>query len=144
MNGNLDRHATLEKRSILNRKAESPTARLGRRRVWSVLCVMVFTLLFSKDYSLAANNTTNHYRQYAFIQLNNLDEFYCIDELWHKESRWKPDAKNPMSSAYGIPQLLKLKERNGFKQIDIGLKYVKHRYQTPCKALAHHRLKGWY
>jgi len=144
MNGNLDRHATLEKRSILNRKAESPTARLGRRRVWSVLCVMVFTSLFSKDYSVAANYKTNHYRQYAFIQLNDLNEFYCIDELWHKESRWSPTAKSKTSSAFGIPQMLKMKEPNGFKQIDIGLKYVKHRYETPCNALAHHRLKGWY
>jgi len=106
--------------------------------------LIAFYICFLKDYSSAANNTTNHYRQYAFIQLNDLDEFYCIDELWHKESRWKPDAKNPHSSAYGIPQLLKMKERNGFKQIDIGLQYVKHRYQTPCNALAHHRLKGWY
>jgi len=82
--------------------------------------LIAFYICFLKDYSSAANNTTNHYRQYAFIQLNDLDEFYCIDELWHKESRWKPDAKNPHSSAYGIPQLLKMKERNGFKQIELG------------------------
>ena len=144
MNGNLDRHATLEKRSILNRKAESPTARLGRRRVWSVVCVMVLTLLFLKDYSSAANYKTNHYRQYAFIQLNNLDEFYCIDELWYKESRWKPNAKNPKSSAYGIPQMLKMKEQNPFRQIDIGLRYIEHRHQTPCQALAFHNRKGYY
>ena len=144
MSANLDTHATLEKRSILNRKAEPARRRLGRRRVWSVLCVMVFTLLFSKDYSVAANYKTNHYRQYAFIQLNDLDEFYCIDELWHKESRWQPNAKNPHSSAYGIPQILGMKEKNGMKQVLIGLKYVKHRYGTPCKALAHHKAKGWY
>ena len=144
MSANLDTHATLEKHSILNRKAEPARRRLGRCRGLVISLLIAFSICFLKDYSVAANNTTNHYRQYAFIQLNDLDEFYCIDELWHKESRWKPDAKNPHSSAYGIPQILGMKEKNGMKQVLIGLKYVKHRYDTPCKALAHHKAKGWY
>ena len=133
-----------KKRSILNRKAEPPTAGLGRRRVWSHLCVIAFTLCFSKDYSVAAHYKTQHYKQYAFIQLNNVDEFYCIEELWHKESRWSPTADNPRSTAYGIPQILGMKERNGFKQIDIGLRYINHRHDTPCKALQFHNRKGYY
>ena len=144
MNGNLDRHATLKQHSILNRKAEPARRRLGRCRGLAISLLIAFSICFLKDYSVAANYTTNHYRQYAFIQLNSLDEFYCIDELWHKESRWQPNAKNPKSSAYGIPQILGMKEKNGMKQVLIGLKYVKHRYDTPCKALAHHKLKGWY
>ena len=66
----------IKKRSILNRKAEPPTARLGRRRVWSLLCVMVFTLLFSKDYSVAYSQyKTQHYKQYAFIELNDVNKY---------------------------------------------------------------------
>jgi hypothetical protein len=34
-----------------------------------------------KDDSVALTDRTNHYRQWAFIQLNNLDQFYCLDEL---------------------------------------------------------------
>jgi hypothetical protein len=134
------------KRSILNRKAEPPKARLGRRRVWAILLLIAFSSCFLKDYSVAYSQyKTQHYKQYAFIELNNLDEYYCIEELWHKESRWSPTAKNARSSAYGIPQLLNMKEPNPFRQIDKGLRYIEHRYQgSACKALQHHKIKGWY
>ncbi len=33
-------------------------------------------------------------------------EFGCLDSLWVKESGWDPQAANPTSSAYGIPQAL--------------------------------------
>jgi hypothetical protein len=96
-----------------------------------------------KDDSVAVNKT-NHYRQYAFIQLNNLDQFYCLDELNFKESRWNPKAKN--GSHHGIPQGRStwLATVDGFKQIDWQLKYIQKRYSNPCNALAHHKIKGWY
>ncbi|MQA86286.1 MAG: hypothetical protein GEV03_17045 [Streptosporangiales bacterium] len=35
------------------------------------------------------------------------DEFTCLDELWgRRESGWNPRARNPRSTAYGIPQAL--------------------------------------
>ena len=96
-----------------------------------------------KDDSVAVDKT-NHYRQYAFIQLNNLDQFYCLDELNFKESRWNPKAKN--GSHHGIPQGRSkwLATVDGFKQIDWQLKYIQKRYSNPCNALAHHKIKGWY
>ena len=113
------------KRSILNRKAGSPTARPGRRRVWLTLLLIAFSSCFTKDYSVAYSQyKTQLYKQYAFIELNDLDQYYCLDELWFKESRWNPKADNPKSTAYGIPQILKLKETNPFKQIDIGIYFT--------------------
>jgi len=98
---------------------------------------------FEKAHS-APLDRTNHYRQWAFIQLNNLDHFYCLDELNYKESRWNPKAKN--GSHYGIPQGRSkwLSTVDGYKQIDWQLKYIKKRYDNPCNALAHHKIKGWY
>ena len=89
-------------------------------------------------------DTTNTYRQWAFIQLNNLDEFYCLDYLYFRESRWNPKAVN--GSHYGIPQgrskyLLKA---NGYKQVEWGIKYNLNRYGSMCKALDHYKLKGWH
>jgi len=137
--------ATLNTRSTLSRKAGSPTARPGRRRVWLTLLLIAFSSCFSKDYSVADSQyKTQHYKQYAFIELNDLDQYYCLDELWFKESRWNPKADNPKSTAYGIPQILKLKETNPFKQIDIGLRYIEHKHGTPCKALQFHNRKGYY
>jgi hypothetical protein len=97
-----------------------------------------------KDDSVASLDRTNHYRQWAFIQLNNLDEFYCLDELYYKESRWNPKAKN--GSHYGIPQGRSkyLQRANGYKQVDWGIKYNKVRYGSMCKALEHYKTKGWH
>ena len=121
-------------------------ARQGKlARCWLVgIALFIVNLCFVKTNSVAVNKPT-HYKQYAFIQLNHsFTEFYCLDELWHKESRWNYKAKNPKSSAFGIPQILGLKEKNPIKQIDRGLAYIKHRYDEPCKALQHHKIKGWY
>ena len=140
----LTRHATLnKKRSILNRKAGPPTARPGRRRVWATLLLIALSSCFLQDYSVAVDKT-NHYRQWAFIQLNNLEEFYCLDELYYKESRWNPKAKN--GSHYGIPQGRSkwLATADGYKQVEWGIKYNNNRYGSMCKALEHYKTKGWH
>jgi hypothetical protein len=137
-------YGTLKKRSILNRKAESPAARLGRRRVWATSLLIAFSLCFSKDYSVAADKPM-HYKQYAFIQLNHsFTEFYCLDELYHKESRWNPKAKN--GSHYGIPQGRSkyLSKVDGYRQVEWGIKYNLVRYGSMCKALDHFKRKGWH
>jgi hypothetical protein len=112
-------------------------------------CTLVATLVFieilcfEKTNSVAADRT-NHYRQWAFIQLNNLDEFYCLDYLYYRESRWNPNAVN--GSHYGIPQGRSkwLKTANGYKQVEWGIKYNMNRYGSMCKALEHYKLKGWH
>jgi hypothetical protein len=99
--------------------------------------------LLALEPAQAAN--INVYKQYTFMQLNyNFKEFYCVSDLWYKESRWNYKAKNPNSSAYGIPQLLNLKSKDPFYQIDQGLKYIKARHNTACSALAFHNKRGWY
>jgi hypothetical protein len=72
-------------------------------------------------------------------------EWHCLHILWHRESRWNHKAKNPRSSARGIPQMLKMDPRTPAKrQVQLGIKYVSHRYDTPCEALSHHFRRGWY
>ena len=103
------------------------------------------TVAFQKNDSVADKPRITHFKQYAFIKLqHDFKEFYCLDELWFRESRWNHEAKNKRSSAFGIPQILGLKEKDPFKQIDKGLGYIKHRHLTPCHALAFHNRKGWY
>jgi len=90
-------------------------------------------------------NEIDKYKIYIHIKVMNYKEFVCINKLWTKENRlWDPYAKNPKSSAFGIPQLLKLKETNPYVQMDLGYKYIVHRHKTPCNALAFHIRKGWY
>ena len=91
-------------------------------------------------------NTENKeaYKLYAYVKLINAKEFFCLNALWAKESQWSAIAKNKRSSAFGIPQLLKMKEKDPYRQIDLGLKYISSRYGTPCNAWAFFKLKGYY
>ncbi|MFT3969044.1 MAG: transglycosylase SLT domain-containing protein [Micropruina sp.] len=81
------------------------------------------------------------------------DEFNCVNKIFTQESEWKWNATNPTSGAYGIPQSLPANKMasagddwktNPATQIKWGLKYMKERYGTPCKAWAFKRGTGWY
>ena len=130
--------------SLSERKGDLRSRKIARfGLVISLFIVLNISLL--QDDSVAKSWSVNTLKQYAFIELNHsFTEFYCLDELWHKESRWNYKAKNPKSSAFGIPQILGLKTKDPIKQIDRGLAYIKHRYLTACNALAFHNRKGWY
>jgi len=122
-------------------------ARQGKlARCWLVgIALVIVNLCFVKTNSVA-NDKTNHYRQWAFIQLNNLDEFYCLDYLYFRESRWNPKAVSPSGNHFGIPQGKSkwLATVDGYKQVDWGIKYINNRYGSMCKALEHYKLKGWH
>jgi hypothetical protein len=82
-------------------------------------------------------------KTYAKWQLST-EEFRCLNKLWSKESRWNHEADNPNSTAYGIPQLLKMTETDPLKQVDLGLKYIRHRHGDACQAWSFHRKRNWY
>jgi hypothetical protein len=79
-------------------------------------------------------------------------QFGCLENLWGKESGWNPNAQNPSSTAYGIPQFLDstwagtgiAKTSDGYRQIDAGLIYIDARYGSPCGAWSHSQSTGWY
>jgi hypothetical protein len=68
----------------------------------------------------------------------------CIHKLFMKESRYDHLADNPKSTAFGIGQVLKETSKEPDMQILKAYKYIEHRYQNPCRALAHHSRKNWY
>ena len=84
------------------------------------------------------------YKVYTHIKLMNAKEFRCVELLWNAESKWNPKANNKKSTAYGIPQLLKMTETNPYSQIDLGLRYISKRYGSTCKAWAKHKAVGHY
>ena len=76
---------------------------------------------------------------------NSNREWQALYKLWMKESKFDYTADNPHSSAFGIPQLLQLNtDTPMIEQINLGLKYIQHRYGTPTRALAFHNRNGWY
>ena len=93
------------------------------------------------------------YQEYALAQLGgDANEFSCLESLWGRESGWNPNAQNPTSTAYGIPQFLDstwagtgiAKTSDGYRQIDAGLIYINNRYGSPCGAWGHSQSTGWY
>jgi hypothetical protein len=137
----------LNANSLSERKGEPHRGQLARFGLVISLFIAL-NIAFLKDDSVAAKPTelkVNTLKQITFHKLDySFDEFYCINELWFRESRWNYKAKNPRSSAFGIPQILGLKTKDPIKQIDRGLAYIKHRHLTACNALAFHDRKGWY
>jgi hypothetical protein len=101
--------------------------------------------------SSAAPAPSGSYQSYALSKVGS-QQFSCLESLWGRESGWNPNAQNPSSSAYGIPQFLDstwagtgiAKTSNGYRQIDAGLSYLDSRYGSPCGGWAHSQATGWY
>ena len=117
-----------------------------KRNIKMVITYMVGLNLLGMHAVNAVNNPIekDYYKLYSHTKVLSAKQYLCLVRLWERESKWNPKADNKRSSAYGIPQLLKLKTNDPYKQIDLGLKYISHRYGTPCKALAYHLKTGHY
>jgi len=81
------------------------------------------------------------------------DEYSCFNNIIIRESKWRIDATNPRSGAYGIPQALPGSKMasagsdwrtNPATQIIWSLGYMKDRYGSPCAAWSFKRSRGWY
>jgi len=80
-------------------------------------------------------------------------QFWCLDGLWTKESRWNYRSSNKRTGAHGIPQALPATKMevigtdwrtNPVTQISWGLHYIDVRYETPCGAFAKFKRTNWY
>jgi hypothetical protein len=134
-------YLTIGVRSIL---VGEPLRRIARRRSLVLLAGLLLFSNMPQSVAVSTARDINNYKLYAHIKLLDAKEYRCLELLWDKESRWNPRADNPKSTAYGIPQLLKLKAKDPYIQIDLGLKYIKARHSTPCKALEFHKRTGHY
>lgn len=91
------------------------------------------------------------YAQALLKQYGWAGQWSALDSLWTKESGWNPNADNPSSTAYGIPQMLTGVhslpadyKTNAKTQVRVGLNYIRQRYGSPARAWAHSQSTGWY
>jgi hypothetical protein len=136
----------IRSRQVFALKAKTRARKAQLARCWLVGGALFVLQTFALDTAKSQELKVNTLKQITFHKMDySFKEFYCLDELLHKESRWNYKAKNPKSSAFGLFQMIGNKEQDPIKQIDKGLRYIEHRYSgSACKALAHHKLKGWY
>ena len=134
MSPSIDSTATLS----LGLRAANANSSLRRSR--GFYCLLAATFIFSGMTTSNAHDLSKDiemYKVYTHIKLMNAKEFRCVELLWNAESKWNPKANNKKSTAFGIPQLLKMTETNPYLQIDLGLKYISSRHKTPCQAWAY-------
>jgi hypothetical protein len=142
---NIVMYLTMAVNFLRCKRAALADSSLKLQKFWVALCLFVSSLSLQTLPTQANTNAIDAYKIYAHIKVGSYKEFVCLEKLWTKESNWRYKAKNKQSSAYGIPQLLKMKETNPYKQIDLGLRYIDKRYEgNACVAWQHWRSKGWY
>ena len=109
------------------------------------IALLIVILTINQPISAAAYNPSiEAYKLYAHMMVGSDKQYRCLVELWDRESHWNPKADNPKSSAYGIPQLLRMRTTNPYRQIELGIKYITKRYGNSCVALARHKKVGHY
>ncbi len=117
--------------------ASEPLGRIARRRRLIAVGALYVIGITSAPIAVAVNKTYPEVailKIYTHQRLGDLKQLNCIDKLWMRESRWSSKANNKKSTAFGIPQILGLKTKDPYKQIERGLEYIRYRYGTPCEA----------
>jgi hypothetical protein len=103
------------------------------------------------ELKIEKKETPKEYAKRKVQEKWGIAEFSCLDTIVIRESNWNYRAKNPNSSATGIPQaLVKLHglgeefTEDPYFQVDWMLDYVRNTYGSPCKALAFWDINHWY
>ncbi len=136
----------IRSRQVFALKAKTRARKAQLARCWLVGGALFVLQTFALDTAESQTIKVNTLKQITFHKMNyDFEQFYCLDQIVWKESRWNYKAKNPKSSAFGLFQILKSTDKDPITQIDKGLIYLNHRYEgNACKALAHHKAKGWW
>jgi hypothetical protein len=102
--------------------------------------------IMSRDRAVRKQIVLNYARWYAKNKLGYTDtQWKKVRDMWYKESRWDWKAVNPSSGAAGIAQMKTESEiKNPFRQVELGFKYIKHRYGGPDEAVAYWDENGDY
>lgn len=128
-------------RSTLSTRAGRPVS--SRRALLSgALCL---ALAIPSPTWASSITSKDNYKLYLHSRVVSDKQYQCAYALYMKESKFDSRAVN--GSHYGIPQIRnkKLKNLDGYTQIDWGIRYIKARYSGDyCLAYKHFKDKGWH
>jgi hypothetical protein len=90
----------------------------------------------SRGFKVKQQVVLNYARWYAKTKLGySKKEWEMVRNIWLWESSWNWKAENPTSGAFGIAQMkTTYPVRNPFRQVELGFKYIEHRYGNPTAA----------
>lgn len=129
---------------------------VGRTKLQEIVTVQPQRKLIARGTKIIISNPSENVKigeRLAAARGWTGEQWYCLYQLWQKESGWRTTAGNPSSGAYGIPQALPASKMasagadwatNPATQITWGMGYIAGRYGTPCSAWATSQARGWY
>lgn len=130
---------------------------VGRRIIQEFVAVEPVKRVISKGTKIVISNPSENVKTGQRLAAERGwtgEEWYCLYQLWQKESGWNSHSENRSSGAYGIPQAYpgtKMSsagsdwQTNPETQIKWGMGYIANgRYGTPCGAWQHSQARGWY
>ena len=88
-------------------------------------------------------NADMNLKLYAYNKMD-WSEFQCYNWLIYKESSWNPKARNGSHRGLGQMRSEWYGTLSPKKQIDVHIKYIRHRYKDACDALNHLETRGWH
>jgi hypothetical protein len=147
-----DRTAAAQAQASADAAAQAAAAEAARVAAEQAAAAAAAQAAAAQAQAAAAAAPSGSFQDYAMSKVGGSGQFSCLENLWGKESGWNPNAQNPGSTAYGIPQFLNstwggtgiAKTSDGYRQIDAGLIYIDKAYGSPCGAWSHSRSTGWY
>lgn len=141
----LDRPGTLQARAL------NGSTRTASRRVRVVAAVIGISLSMPMASADGGSIDAIQPKDYVRLVLPK-KEAICLSRLIGKESAWNHKAVGNLDSpnknyVYGLLQIKNpiAKHKTPIEQIDLGIKYINHRYQgNACNAWEHWLKKGWH
>ena len=126
------------------RTASAVSSLKRRKRFGAGIAILAVTSTTGIHNANSANYSIDHLKLYAHSRLVNYEQLICFNKIITKESRWSYVAKN--GSHFGLGQMRSkhYRDLDPYRQIDATIKYIKNRYQTPCKAWAFHQQRNYY
>jgi hypothetical protein len=93
----------IRSRQVFALKAKTRARKAQLARCWLVGGALFVLQTFGFETAQSQELKINTLKQITFHKMNyNFEQFYCLDEIVWRESRWNYKAKNPKSSAFGI------------------------------------------
>ena len=128
----------------LKRAAEADCSQGRKWLMGKVYVIAALLSITSISNANAANYSIDHLKLYAHSRIVNYKQFQCFNSIITKESHWNYKAHN--GSHWGLGQMKSdhYKNLDPFRQIDQSLKYMIHRYKSPCNAWLHHQKHNWF
>ena len=109
-----------------------------------VILTSIGLLSINTSGAYAYKNHSMNLKLYAHNQIKDWEQFNCYNRLIFKESSWRYWVRNGSHTGLGQMRSEWYGTLSPRKQIRVHLRYIEHRYQTPCKAERHFNKIGWH